>query len=90
MAKLSENGNLELVNLNTGKVTDTLGGVMDDIRALDYSTDSFRLLVALKKELIIYDLVAKKESERFLSEESLVINDSIFTKDAASVIHCNQ
>jgi len=86
LAKLSDKGNLELISLDTGKSTDTLGGIMEDIRALNYSADGSRLLVALKKELIIYDLVSKKESGRFLPESSLVINDAVFTKDAASVI----
>ncbi|MBK6267273.1 caspase family protein [Marivirga sp. S37H4] len=84
IAKLSDNGSLELIEVVSGNVIHTLKEKVEDIRAVAFSENGEKLLAATQEQVFIYSLASNKLTATL--NHRAEINDVIFNKEADAVI----
>lgn len=85
LAKFSDNGNLDLIEVISGEVIQTFEGPWDDIRSVAFSRDGLKLLAATNKQVIVYD-VKNYMPISTLTPDVKEINDVIFNHEADAII----
>ncbi|PTB97123.1 hypothetical protein C9994_04185 [Marivirga lumbricoides] len=85
IAKLSENGDLDLLELTSGKLLKKLKSEWDDIRSVAFSKDGKKLLAADREQVFVYDVISYQQIA-MLKPDVMEINEAIFNHESDAII----